>query len=180
MHYWKLIVAISGASSRNACAPRIHTLVPGRAGEGRLQHASDDTGTLAAQAETTINRLLSILLCVAAVCLSSLSFAGTGHSHGPKYGGVAREVGALTFELVAKTDSMTLYVSDHGKPVATRGAKAEAIVYAGNQKSAITLEAAGENTLTAKGRFKTGVGVRVAMTVVLAGQKETRLTFNLK
>ena len=127
-----------------------------------------------------MNHPPSVFLFLFALFLNAPSFADAGHGHGPKYGGVAREVGKLTYELVAKADSMTLYVLDHGKPVSTRGAKAEATVYAGNEKTAVTLEPAGENKLTAKGNFKTGVGVRVATIVVLPGQKEMRLTFNLK
>jgi hypothetical protein len=123
---------------------------------------------------------MSIPLLLVALCLSAPSAGDTGHSHGPKYGGVTREVGKVTYELVAKSDSMTLYVSDHGKPLSTRGAKAEATVYANNEKFVVTLEPAEENTLIAKGSFKTGVGVRVALTVGLPGQKETRLTFNLR
>jgi len=121
---------------------------------------------------------------IAVVVLSVFSLGkpvfGDAGQHGPKYGGVTREVGKVTFELVAKTISMTLYVSDHGKPLSTRGAKAEATVYASNEKSVVTFEPTGENMLIAKGSFKTGVGVRVALTVALAGQKETRLTFNLR
>jgi hypothetical protein len=127
-----------------------------------------------------MKRSLSLLVILSALSLSSPSIADKGHSHGPKYGGIAREVGKLTFELVARPDSMTLYVSDHGKPISTHGAKAVATVYAGSEKTAVTLEPAGENTLTAKGDFKTGVGVRVATTVVLSGKNETRLTFNLR
>jgi len=106
--------------------------------------------------------------------------ADAGQAHGPKHGGVAREVGKLTYELVAKPDSLTLHVSDHGKPISTRGATAEATIYAGNEKIPVALRPEGENMLVAKGSFKTGVGVRVALTVALAGQKDIRLTFSLK
>lgn len=124
--------------------------------------------------------ILVPLVVVAALGASAAAHADAGHAHGPKHGGVAREVGKLTYELVAKPDVLTLHVSDHGKPVSTRGATAEAVIYAGNDKTAVKLEPAGENTLVAKGGFKTGVGVRVAVTVALEKRKETRLTFNLK
>ena len=113
--------------------------------------------------------------------MATASFAAEhGHSHGPRYGGVAREVGEVTYELVVKPDTMTLYISDHGKPVSVRGAKTEATTYAGNERTITTLVPLGENTLAASGSFKTGVGVCVAVTVVRAQQKERRLTFNLK
>lgn len=122
---------------------------------------------------------LIAFLCAASL-LATAAHAGAGHDHGPKYGGVTREVSSVTYELVAKSDSLTLYVSDHSKPIMTQGAKAEATIYAGNDKTAVVLEPAGDNRMTAKGSFKVGVGVRVALTVTLAGKSEAKANFNLK
>ena len=108
------------------------------------------------------------------------AFAGAGHNHGPKYGGVVREVKNVAYELVARPDSLTLYVSDHGKPIPTQGAEAEAVIYAGNEKTTVRLEPAGENRMVAKGNFRTGVGVRVALTTTLPGKPPAKATFNLK
>ena len=119
-------------------------------------------------------------LLVAALMSAPLFAAEHGHSHGPRYGGVAREVGEVTYELVVKPDAMTLYASDHGKPVSMRDASAEAIVYAGSDRTSVKLAPAGENTLAATGNFKSGVGVRVAVNLMRPGQKELRLTFNLR
>lgn len=106
------------------------------------------------------------------------ALAGAGH--GPQHGGVAREVKGVTYELVAKPDSLTLHVRDHGKPIPTEGAMAEAVIYGGNDKSTVTLAPAGDNRMTAKGVFKIGVGVRVAVTATLAGKQVAKVTFNLK
>ena len=123
----------------------------------------------------------SAAFILVAALMSEPSFAAEqGHSHGPRYGGVAREVGEVTYELVVKPDVMTLYASDHGKPVPMRDASAEATVYAGNDRTTVKLGPAGENTLSAKGSFKSGVGVRVAVNVMRPGQKHLRLTFNLR
>lgn len=108
------------------------------------------------------------------------ALAGGGHDHGPKYGGVVREARHIAYELVAKPDSLTLYVSNHDQPVATQGASAEAVIYARNAKTTVKLEPAGDNRLEAKGSFKVGVGTRVAVTVTLAGKAPARATFNLK
>ncbi len=132
------------------------------------------------RSQSMFRKVLIPVVVLASFAASAPVRADTGHAHGPKHGGVAREVGKLTYELVAKPDSLTLHVSDHGKPVSTRGASAEATIYAGNEKTAVKLDPVGENTLVAKGGFKTGVGVRVAVTVTLEKRKETRLTFNLK
>jgi hypothetical protein len=125
-------------------------------------------------------RSSAALILLAALLSDPLLGAEHGHAHGPRHGGVAREVGDFTYELVAKPDVMTLYVSDHGKPIPMRDATAEATIYAGNERATVKLAPAGENTLAAKGNFKTGVGVRVALTVIRPGQKDLRLTFNLK
>ncbi|MEW5967854.1 MAG: hypothetical protein AB1720_12810 [Pseudomonadota bacterium] len=123
------------------------------------------------------------LLAVASLAASlhaAPALAGAGHDHGPKYGGVVREVRNIAYELVAKPDSMTLYLNDHGKPVSTQGVTAEAVIYAGSEKIAVKLEPAGENRLVAKGSFKVGVGVRVIVTATLPGKPPAKATFNLK
>lgn len=117
---------------------------------------------------------------LAAALNTSPAIAGAGHDHGPKYGGVVREVKNMTYELVAKPDSLTLYVNDHGKPVPTLGAKANAVIYAGNGKTKVKLDPAGENRMMAKGSFRVGVGVRVALTTTLPGKPPAKATFNLK
>ena len=123
--------------------------------------------------------MVSISIC-ATLFLAQGVFAGAGHDHGPKHGGVIREVSSITYELVAKADSLTLHVSDHGESVATAGAKAQVTLYAGNQKTEVVLEPAGDNRMEAKGNFKVGVGVRAALAITLPGKAEQRTTFNLK
>jgi len=91
-----------------------------------------------------------------------------------------REVKNVAYELVAKPDSLTLYVSNRGKPVSSQGVQAEAVIYAGNEKTSVTLEPAGENRMQARGSFRVGVGVRVAVTATLAGKQAAKVTFKLK
>ena len=52
-----------------------------------------------------------------------------------------------------------------------RDASAEATVYADNDRTTVKLSPAGENTLAAKGSFKSGVGVPVAVNVIRPGQR---------
>ncbi len=127
----------------------------------------------------------SILSLFAAVAFAAWlnipsALAGAGHDHGPRYGGVVREVHHVAYELVAKPDSLTLYLTDHGKPVATQGATAEADIYAGNDKTTVKLEPAGDNRMAAKGSFKVGVGVRVMLKASLPGKTPAKASFNLK
>jgi hypothetical protein len=127
--------------------------------------------------KTSILSLLAASSLAAALALPP-AFAGAGH--GPAHGGVVREVKNLTYELVAKPDSLTLHVSDHGKAIPTQSAKAEATLYAGSEKTTVTLAPAGDNRMAATGSFRVGVGVRAVVTVTLAGKPPAKLTFNLK
>jgi hypothetical protein len=113
-----------------------------------------------------------------AALVASPVLAGPGH--GPQHGGVAREVKGVSYELVAKPDSLTLHVSDHGKPISTEGATAEAMIYAGNDRTPVKLAPAGENRMMATGNFRVGVGVRVVLTTTLRGKPPAKATFNLK
>jgi hypothetical protein len=115
-----------------------------------------------------------------ACLMSSPVFAGAGHDHGPKHGGIAQEFGNTTYELVAKSDALTLHLYDHGKPLSSAGAKAEATLHTGNDKTTVSLTPAGENKLAAQGSFKTGVGVRVSIVVTSPGKPEQKLNYRLK
>ncbi len=109
------------------------------------------------------------------------AWAGPGHDHdGPKYGGIVRELHDVNYELVAKPDNLTVYVSDHDKPVSTQGIQAEAILYASNGKTTVKLLPVGPNRLEAKGNFKVGIGVRVTLSVSLPGKPPVNASFNLK
>lgn len=104
------------------------------------------------------------------------------HDHGHKtmHGGIIADAGDLDYELIVKSDSLTVYVVDHGKPVATAGASGSATIYASSDKTTVALMPAGENRLVARGSFKTGIGVRVSASVTLPGTPEAKLNFRLK
>ena len=123
-----------------------------------------------------LSRAAAFWLVVTLIAFPALA----GPGHGPQHGGVAREVKGVTYELVAKPDSLTLHVRDHGKPIPTAGATAEAVIYAGNDRTPVKLAPAGENRMTAQGSFRVGLGVRVAVTATLPGRQPDKVTFNLK
>lgn len=124
--------------------------------------------------------LMSCLAAAALVAVPVLAADRHGHEHTPAHGGVLAAAQKLDFELVVKGDSLTLHVADHGKPVATAGGKATATLFAGKDKTEVALEPAGDNRFAARGSFKSGVGVRVAVLVTLPGQPEAKLNFRLK
>jgi hypothetical protein len=130
-----------------------------------------------------MKKTLTTIACAAVLATSLVALpavADGGHSHGPQYGGVVREVKSISYELVAKPDTLTLYLSDHGKPISTQGAKAEATLYAGNEKTTVMLESNGDNQMSAAGNFKVGVGVRAVVQITRQGQETTKVDFKLK
>lgn len=126
------------------------------------------------------NTILPTLAATSLAAALALPPAFAGAGHGPAHGGVVREAKNLTYELVAKPDSLTLHISDHGKAIPTQGASAVATLYAGSQKTAVTLTPDGDNRMAAKGSFRVGVGVRAVVAVTLGGKPTEKLTFNLK
>lgn len=106
---------------------------------------------------------------------------GSEHAHDakPQYGGVVTVIKDVNYELVAKPDTITLYVNDHGKPVDTKDASASLTLLSSAGKSEVKLTPAGENKLQAKGDFKVQSGTKVAGSVKLEG-KTNNVKFTLK
>ncbi|RZI40016.1 hypothetical protein EGT07_25500 [Herbaspirillum sp. HC18] len=107
---------------------------------------------------------------------------GGEHAHDvtPQYGGVVSVVQDVNYELVAKPDSITLYINDHGKPLDTKGAMATVTLLSASDKADVTLAPAGENKLEAKDVFKVGPGTKAVAKVTLAGKSAQNLRFTLK
>lgn len=122
------------------------------------------------------------LLTAAGLAFAATAFAADGHSHDPKpmHGGIVTESSDIEFELLAKADSITVYVRDHGKPANTQGASGKLTVLSGAEKAEATLAPAGDNKLEAKGSFKVGPGTKFVATVNLQGKKPVNVRFALK
>ncbi|RJG05443.1 hypothetical protein D3870_04870 [Noviherbaspirillum cavernae] len=107
---------------------------------------------------------------------------GAEHAHDAKsvYGGVVSVVKDVNYELVTKPDTITLYVTDHGKPVDTKGASANLTILSSAEKSDVKLEPAGENKLQAKGSFKVQAGTKVAGNVKIGNQPAQSVKFSIK
>ncbi|OWW21829.1 hypothetical protein [Noviherbaspirillum denitrificans] len=112
------------------------------------------------------------------VFASSSVFA---HGEKAKHGGIVQESSnGVSLELVAKEGRATIYVEDHGKPVATSGAIGKLTVLNGTDKSEVPLEPAGENTLISKGDAKLASGAKVIAAITLADKKTANVRFAIK
>lgn len=117
----------------------------------------------------------------------TLAFCGTaqaagdhGHEHKPMHGGIVAEANDIDYELVARADSLTLHMRDHGKPVKTEGASAKLTLLNGTEKAEAVLAPGGEGKLEAKGTFKVAAGTKVVALVTRDGKKPANVRFVLK
>jgi hypothetical protein len=98
----------------------------------------------------------------------------------PQHGGIVQEVREVSYELVAKPEAIALYITDHGKKVATTGATANLTLLNGTEKSEVALAPAGDNKLEAKGSFKVQKGTRVIALITLAGKPAVTARYEVK
>jgi hypothetical protein len=123
----------------------------------------------------------ALAVAIALTYSAGSALAGANHDHSPKHGGIVAESKALDAELVAKADSMTLFLRDHGKPMSAKGAKAKLTILVGAEKSEVELlPNASTTALEAKGTFKVGKGTKVVALVSFDGNKQTSLQYVLK
>ena len=112
-----------------------------------------------------------VLMAAAGLATATGVFAGEGHK--PKYGGLVQEVNEIQYELVAKSDTLALYVEDHGKPIETQGGSAKLKLLAGTKITEATLAPAGTNKFAASGKFDVAAGTKVVAVVTLGGKSAT-------
>jgi len=121
-----------------------------------------------------------IVLMLAAVALVASATAYADGEHKPKYGGVVTVVKDVQYELVAKADSVALFIEDHGKKVDTKGATGKLTLLTGGDRTEVPLVPMGENGLGAKGAFKVPAGTKAVATITLAGKSAINARFELK
>ena len=117
-----------------------------------------------------------------AVLAASVVLSGNVLAHGakPKHGGIVQSASDLTFELVTKDGSTTIYVDDHGKELPSAGATGILTVLKGTEKTEVPLEAGASNTLIAKGDAKLAPGSKVVAAITFADKKAVSVRFSVK
>jgi len=132
----------------------------------------------ATKGKTDMNSRMALLLTAVTLAASAAAYADGDHK--PKYGGVVTIVKDVQYELVAKPDSIALFIEDHGKKVDTKGANAKLTLLTGGDKTEVALVPMGENGLGAKGAFKVAAGSKAVATIALAGKPAISARFELK
>ncbi len=110
------------------------------------------------------------------------AFAAGGHGddHKPKFGGIVSEGKAFDAELVAKPDLITVYLSDHGKPMSAKGAKGKITLLSGTDKVEADLAPAGDTKLEAKGKFNVATGTKAVVVITPEGKSASTVRFTIK
>jgi hypothetical protein len=125
----------------------------------------------------TTETILKLLIAGAAAF--SINVAMAHGPEAPKFGGTTAAAGDLGFELASQGDTVTLYVDDHGKPLATSGGRAKLTVLNGTEKSQAELTPTAPNKLEAKG-IKLNPGAKAVAEVTLPGKKVVTVRFTVK
>lgn len=121
------------------------------------------------------------LLALAAIAASVAATGAYAHGDEPKHGGIVQSASNdISFELVNKDGKATIYVEDHGKPVATAGATGRLTVLDGAGKSEVTLEPAGSNVLVARDNVKLDKGAKAIAAVTLSSKPTVNVRFAVK
>lgn len=126
-----------------------------------------------------MNAITTLLAAAALIAGSSAFAAGKEDDHKPMHGGIVVEGKQADFELVAKPDTIQLYLRDHGKMMSAAKASAKVTLLSGSDKQEVTLAPAGDK-LEAKGNFKVAAGTKVVAVVTNDGKSLGTARFTLK
>ena len=116
----------------------------------------------------------SLVIC----CLSVNSALAHGDAK-PQHGGILQVANDLSFELVAQADGATIYLMDHGKPMASKGITGKLTVLQGSNKIEVDIKEAGDNTLRVLG-VKLGKGDKLVAALSNIRGKSMTVRFTIK
>ncbi len=130
----------------------------------------------------TFNFSFSVRILFAALA-SALLLAMTvqaHESHGkPQYGGVVAEAGSFQAELVLKQNTVTIYLSEHGQPLANKGATGKLTVLSAGKTQSAALSPAASNQLQATLAEPIKSGKFIAQ-ITLLGKPAAAVRFEVK
>ena len=134
------------------------------------------------------NLLASLFLTVTVAASALWTPSARAHDDHTKaqYGGVVVEGGKFQAELVVTNDNLTVYITEHGANVPTKGATGKVTVLTEGKKSEFALVASGENMLIASlpsNDDKTPAvseGSRVVAVITLAGKAANSVRWVIK
>lgn len=112
-----------------------------------------------------------------------LAFATPAFAHGPQKGpngGPMDDVAGVHVEIISSGNTITLHVFDEGgKPIATQGFTASAMVVSGAQRETLKLDPQGQNQLKGDAKAAVPAGANVTVTVKTGAGKSGQVKFKL-
>ncbi len=127
-----------------------------------------------------VSALFAVTTLALGLATSPVAFAAGSHDHSSKFGGIVAQGKAFDAELVAKADLITVHVSDHGKPMVTKGAKGKITMLTGADKTEVELIPAGDSRMEAKGKFNVSARTKAVVEITPEGKKPSTLRFAIK
>lgn len=115
-------------------------------------------------------------LAISCLCMNPVQAHGVAK---PQHGGIVQKANDIDFELVAQADGVTIYIMDHGKPVASQGITGKLTVLQGSSKTEADIKEAGDNTLRVMG-VKLGKGDKLVASLINVGGKNMTVRFKIK
>lgn len=135
-----------------------------------------DTGTRAAPHGPKLRAPALLASVLFALILAPAAYADE-RGVGPN-GGQVKDAGKHHVELVVKDNALTLYVTGaKDAKVSTKGASGSATVLSGKNTASVKLEPVGENALAGAGKFESAPGMKVVVSLTLAGQNPVQARF---
>lgn len=135
-----------------------------------------DTETRAAPRRATMRASALLASVVLALTLAPATYADE-RGAGPN-GGQVKDAGKHHVELVVKDSALTIYVTGaKDAKVATKGASGSATVLSGKNTTSVKLEPVGENALAGAGKFESAPGMKIVVSLTLAGQNPVQARF---
>ena len=125
-------------------------------------------------------------LCKSALLMTLMILGQTASAHTDEFldtqtaphGGQLRMAGPYHYELVLKTNELTLYLTDHaGTKIASTGASGTAVVLSSKGKASIKLNPAGDNMIRGSGQFEAVPDMKIAVSIALPGQEAQQARF---
>jgi len=118
-------------------------------------------------------RLAGVALAAAVALTGYADERGVGPN-----GGQVKDAGKHHVELVVKENALSVYVTGaKDAKVSTQGASGSATVLSGKSTTSVKLEPAGENVLAGAGKFESAPGMKVVLSLTLAGQNPVQARF---
>jgi len=127
--------------------------------------------------------VVGVLAAVAGLAVRPIA-AAPGHDHAahakPKHGGLVKDAGELTYELLVSPTRIDVWVEEHGKPAGTSGSTAKLTLIDSASRVEVELAPAAPNRFEAKGSFAVRKGMTALLQVAVGGKEIAKIRYTLR